>query len=80
MFISKITKKGQITIPAKIRRKLNASAVEIITEGDRVILRPLRSPGGVLSRYARKKKTTEEVMEIEEKAMGEAFAEKHRSD
>ena len=53
---TKITSKGQITIPAFIRKKLKTSILEISFDGERIILKPLKELGGILSEYAIKGK------------------------
>lgn len=37
----KITSAGQVSLPAKIRRRWNTDRVMLIDEGDRVVLRPV---------------------------------------
>jgi len=77
MFISKITKKGQITIPAKFRKKIDTDIVQIEMVGDEIVIRPIRKPGGALQKYAMKDKPIEVIMEIEKEAMKHAFSKKH---
>ncbi len=77
MFVSKITKKGQITIPAKIRKQLNADIVQIEMVGDKIVIRPIRRPGGALQKYAIRNKSIEEIMRIEKEAIKHAFSKKH---
>jgi len=51
---AKITKKGQVTIPRKIREKFNSEVIEFdILEGG-VMIRPVRSVAGSLNSYAKK--------------------------
>lgn len=48
MAIGKVSSKGQITLPAAMRRKLGIkpnSTVEIIAGGDGILVRPTRSIG-----------------------------------
>jgi len=52
--IAKITKKGQVTIPSKIRNKLNSEIVEFTILEDQIILRPVKSVAGALSAYVKK--------------------------
>jgi AbrB family looped-hinge helix DNA binding protein len=50
----KITKKGQVTIPQKIREKLDSQVIQFdIVEND-VVIRPVKSVAGSLSSYAKK--------------------------
>ncbi len=72
--IVKITRKGQITIPAIYRKKLNHDLVEIHIENDRLIIRPVQDLGGIFNDYAIKDKPIEEVIEIEKKIAKEAFS------
>lgn len=41
MYRHKITKAGQVSIPAEIRHRWNTSTVAIEDEGDRIVLRPV---------------------------------------
>jgi len=51
---AKITKKGQVTIPRKIREKFNSEVIEFdILEGG-VMIRPVKSVAGSLNSYAKK--------------------------
>jgi len=77
MFIGKITQKGQITIPAKFRKKINTDIVQIEMVGDKIVIRPIKRPGGALKKYAIRNKSIEEIMRIEKEAMKHAFSEKH---
>ena len=79
MYIVKITRKGQITIPARIRKKLGTNIVEITIREGEVVIRPVKKLGGALHKYAIRGKPIEEVMEMEKEAMADAFREKHAS-
>ncbi len=74
MPFAKITKKGQVTIPVAFRKKLGTDVVRIEMEGNRVVITPARELGGVFQKYAFRGRSIEEVMELEKKAMEEAFA------
>jgi len=51
---AKITSKGQITIPKEIRKILNSNVIEFeVIEGN-VVIKPVKSIGGSLSKYAKK--------------------------
>jgi AbrB family looped-hinge helix DNA binding protein len=63
MITAKITKKGQITIPKKIREFLNSNVIEFeIVEG-KVIVKPVKSVAGSLSKYAKKHVSFEKIRE-----------------
>ncbi|GEM_PF-531902 len=76
MFTAKITRKGQITIPAKFRKKLETNVVEVEMEGDKIIIKPLKKLGGALSKYAIKNKPIEDIIQMEKEVIRNAFAEK----
>ncbi len=80
MPLVKITRKGQVTIPAQIRKKLGTDIVEITIREGEVVIRPVKKLGGALQKYAIKGKSIEEVIEMEKEAMADAFREKHLSD
>ena len=73
-----ITSQGQITIPASIRRLLGLDKypkASIRTEDNRIIVEPitdLLEMKGVLSKKALKKKSINQVIELEEKAVSQA--------
>lgn len=77
MIIVKITKKGQITIPAKFREKLATNIVQIEMEGEKIVIKPIRKPGGMLEKYAFKDKPIEVIMQLEKEVIENAFREKH---
>jgi len=79
MFIAKITRKGQITIPVEFRKKLGTDVVEVEMEGEKIIIKPVRKLGGILNKYAIKNKSIEDIMQMEKEVMGNAFAEKHNN-
>ena len=58
---AKITSKGQVTIPKKVRDFLEGDTVEFIISDDTVIVKPVKSVGGALARYATKRVPLEEV-------------------
>lgn len=80
MSIVKITRKGQVTIPAQIRKKLGTDFVEITIREGEVVIKPVKKLGGALQKYAIKGKPIEEVMRMEKEAMANAFREKHFPD
>ncbi|WP_457642247.1 AbrB/MazE/SpoVT family DNA-binding domain-containing protein [Persephonella sp.] len=79
MFITKMTKKGQITIPAEYRKKLKAEYYTVEIKDGEIVLKPFRQLAGSLKKYAKKGKI-EKVIQEEKKAFGEALIEKHKSD
>ena len=54
----KISSKGQITLPRKVRAALGTDHVRIIFEEGRIRIEPSPDPGGSLRRYARKRKVS----------------------
>ncbi len=51
---AKITEKGQVTIPRKVREKLNSEIVEFEIADDSVIIKPVHSVAGSLRSHAAK--------------------------
>ncbi len=51
---AKITQKGQVTIPQKIREQLKSDVIEFAVVGEEVVMRPVKSMAGSLSSYAEK--------------------------
>jgi AbrB family looped-hinge helix DNA binding protein len=58
---AKITSKGQITIPRKIRDVLKSSTIEFEVIKGGVLIRPVSSVGGSLKSYAKGHGTLEEI-------------------
>ncbi len=50
---AKITKKGQVTIPRKIREKLKSNVIEFDIVENNIVIKPVRSVAGSLSSYAK---------------------------
>jgi AbrB family looped-hinge helix DNA binding protein len=73
---NKITRKGQVTIPKEIRKKLNAEAVYFEVKGSDILVKPVRDAAGSLSEYAGNARTGESMRQIKEKAWEEAVREK----
>ncbi|MBI2933948.1 MAG: AbrB/MazE/SpoVT family DNA-binding domain-containing protein [Chloroflexi bacterium] len=65
---AKITRKGQVTIPKKIREKLSASTVYFEVTNDVVTLRPMRDAAGSLAEYAGNATPGISVEEMKERA------------
>ena len=76
---AKITKKGQLTIPAEFRKKLGTNIVEIYMEGDKIVIKPVKKLGGILHKhkYAIKNKPIEEIIKKEKEVIENAFTEKY---
>ncbi len=72
---AKITQKGQVTIPRKIREKLRSEVIEFDIVNDQIIIRPLASVAGSLSAYG--KKESPPFREAREKAWDEMSREKY---
>jgi bifunctional DNA-binding transcriptional regulator/antitoxin component of YhaV-PrlF toxin-antitoxin module len=60
-FTAKITSKGQVTIPRRVSDVLESNTVEFIISDDTVIVRPVKSVGGALAKYAAKHVPLKEV-------------------
>ena len=58
---AKITSKGQVTIPRKIRDVLKSNTIEFELINGSVVMRPVSSVGGSLSSYAKGHKALREV-------------------
>ena len=80
MFTAKITKKGQVTIPAEFRKKLKGNVVKIEMEGDRIIIQPYRKFGGIFHKYAIKDRAIEEILKMEKEAYFDAIKERYSGD
>lgn len=72
----KITSKGQITIPKKIRDKLKANAVYFEMEDDTIIVKPARDAAGSLREYAGNVKPGISMKQVKDKAWEAAVREK----
>ena len=79
MFTVKITKKGQITIPAEFRRKLGTNVVKVEMDEEKIIIRPFKKLGGALRKYAIKDKPIEDIIQMEKEVVKNAFTEKHNN-
>lgn len=49
---AKITSKGQVTIPKRVRDILESNTVEFVISGETVIVKPVKNVGGALAKYA----------------------------
>jgi AbrB family looped-hinge helix DNA binding protein len=57
----KITKKGQVTIPGKIRNILNSSVVEFEVYKGMVVIKPVNSVAGSLQKYSKRQVQLKEI-------------------
>ena len=72
---AKITPKGQVTIPRKIREKLKTEVIEFDIVKDQILIRPISSVAGSLSAYGKKQSLP--FREAREKAWDEMSREKY---
>jgi AbrB family looped-hinge helix DNA binding protein len=72
----KITKKGQVTIPKKIRDRLQATEVYFEVVNDEIVVRAVRDAAGSLSEYARNVDPDISIEQMKDKAWEEAVHEK----
>ena len=72
---AKITKKGQVTIPREIRKRLDSDVIEFTILEGRIVLKPVKSVAGSLNSYAMGKVVSYE--EVREKAWEEAVRERY---
>jgi len=72
----RITKKGQVTIPKKIREKLRATAVYFEVVNDEVVVRAVRDAAGSLSEYAGNVQPDVSIKQMKDRAWEEMVHEK----
>jgi AbrB family looped-hinge helix DNA binding protein len=72
----KITKKGQVTIPKKIRDQLKATEVYFDVVNGEIVVRAVRDAAGSLSEYAKNVDPDISIERMKEKAWKEALHEK----
>ncbi len=72
---AKITKKGQVTIPRKIRERLDSQIVEFDVVDDEIIIRPVKSVAGSLRSHGKKEAVP--FKEEKEKAWEETVKERY---
>jgi len=60
----KITSRGQVTIPKKIRELLGTNVVRFRVIEGKVVLEPVRDVGGIFKKYVRKPLLHEKEREI----------------
>ena len=71
--LAKITSKGQVTIPKRIRNLMETDLVKFRVEGGKVILEPVRDVGGIFKEYAKKAISREEEREIAWKKVADGY-------
>jgi bifunctional DNA-binding transcriptional regulator/antitoxin component of YhaV-PrlF toxin-antitoxin module len=57
----KITRKGQVTLPRRIRDFLKSDVIEFAVIDDRVVVIPVDSAAGSLSEYAKEHVSVEKI-------------------
>lgn len=84
MYTVTITKQGQISIPAKLRKKFGLQKTQkaiVSEEKNRIVIEPvpdILELEGILHHKAIKGKSIDEIIELEEKTVGEAVADRYR--
>lgn len=74
----RITKKGQVTIPKKIRERLRATAVYFEVVNEEVVVRAVRDAAGSLGEYAGNARPDVSIEQMKDRAWEEAVHEKTR--
>lgn len=72
----KITKKGQVTIPKKIRDRLKATEVYFDVVNGEVVVRAIRDAAGSLSEYAENVDRDMSIEQMKDRAWQEVMHEK----
>jgi AbrB family looped-hinge helix DNA binding protein len=68
-YVMKVSRNGQVSIPAEARARWGAERVLVVDLGDRVVLRPLTADGvdGLIGKYASAGPSTESLRATERK-------------
>ncbi len=74
----RITSKGQITIPKKIRDFLNTAVISFSLQDGNVIVKPVRDAAGALHKYGRNNTSGADFKKLKEKAWEEEAREKNK--
>ena len=74
----KITKKGQVTIPREIRKRLMTDTIYFDVAGGEIVLKAVKDAGGSLHEYAKNAQRGLSIGQMKEKAWEEAAREKTR--
>jgi len=72
----KITRKGQVTIPKEIRKKLGVTSVFFEVVNEDVVIRAVKDAAGSLKQYARNVKPAMSMKQMKDKAWEEVVREK----
>jgi bifunctional DNA-binding transcriptional regulator/antitoxin component of YhaV-PrlF toxin-antitoxin module len=72
---AKITRKGQVTIPRRIREKLKSEVIEFAIVKGQVVIKPLPSVAGSLRAHGKKESIP--FQEARENAWGEVAQERY---
>ncbi len=75
---ARISSKGQVTIPKKIRDYLKSETVVFDLHDGVVVLQPVRDAAGALHKYARQTKQNADFKKLKEKAWEDALHEKRQ--
>ena len=60
----KISSKGQVTVPKKIRELLGTNLIEFKVIEGKVVIEPVRDVGGILKKYVKKSLPFEKEREL----------------
>ena len=71
--IGKISSKGQVTIPKKIRDMLGVDIIKFKVEDNVIEIEPIKDMAGSLSKYAKKDAPFEQVRQLAWKKTGEKY-------
>jgi len=84
MHFANLTSQGQLSIPAKLRKKykLDKKRGVVITEGNgKIHIEPAKDIlelAGSLHKYAKKNISIDKIIALEKKAVAEAIVERHK--
>jgi bifunctional DNA-binding transcriptional regulator/antitoxin component of YhaV-PrlF toxin-antitoxin module len=69
-YVMKVSRNGQVSLPAAARSRWASDRVVVVDLGDRVVLRPLPAEpvGALRGKYAGVGKTTDEIRRAERRA------------
>lgn len=85
MYFSNITTQGQVSIPAKLRKKFQLDKnkrVIFSEENGKIVIEPVKDIldlAGSLHRYAKKNMPIKEIIAREKKAVADAIIERYKS-
>lgn len=65
---AKVSRNGQISVPAAVRHRWQAAEVVILDKGDRLIVRPVLPIDQLVGRYADREAPTTDEMRAEDRA------------